>query len=103
MAAAAIPALPAVAAGSGPLGWVVLGGAAVLGGVFLLANQKKRSEKPIAKRDYSNTRKEAYEKAKRAGGGKEPRGPEDHGHGPHYHPGTKHNEHDHYYFPQRRF
>ena len=63
---------------------------------------------PIAKRKTFNTKKEAYEAAKRAGGGKEPRhDPNGHdkvtrnAHGkitntkPHYHPAGSH---DHYYY-----
>lgn len=108
--AAAAAAAPAVAA-SGPVGWIALGVCAVGVGVYLAANNKGgRSNQPIGKRDNSNTRKEAYEKAKRAGGGKEPRGPEKHNDGrpPHFHPRKKGTDkveytHDHYRFPNSQF
>ena len=104
---AAVAAVPvAIATGSNPIGWAIAGGVAIGAGIAWVANeQKKRSEHPPAKRDHSNTRKGAYDKAKKAGNGKEPRGPEDHknGHGPHYHPDKKGHEHDHYYFPKRFF
>lgn len=71
----------------------------------------KRSEFRPAKRKHFKTRKEAYEEAKRAGGGREP---ELHYHSdkpPHYHPNVpkdsgkirlphKAYKHDHYYFPK---
>ena len=63
-----------------------------------------------SRRDKSNTRKKAYEKAKRASKGKEPIH-HPHGHDgnkrPHYHPNVKNpysktphqpNSHDHYYY-----
>ena len=73
--------------------------------------EKERSDDPPAKRYRFNTRKEAYERAKRAGGGKEPDFHND-SRGPHYHPNVpkNHNKnnlphranmHDHYYFPMR--
>jgi hypothetical protein len=100
MEAAAAPV--AFALGSNPVGWVV-GGALVAGAGIMMA--KERSQHPPAKRDRSNTRKEAEEKARRAGNGRPPRGPEDHGHGPHFHPDTDKpgKKHDHYYFPKRFF
>jgi RHS repeat-associated protein len=64
---------------------------------------KTRSEHPPAKRDVSNTKKKAYEKAKRAGKGNEPVNHHDGEHGPHYHPGDgkgKPLNHDHYYYPK---
>lgn len=63
-------------------------------------------------RDHSNTRKQGYEKAKRAsdnnddGSKKEPRGPHKGPFGPHYHPNVDRNDptyHDHYYFPWRMY
>lgn len=69
----------------------------------------KRSEYPPAKRYRFNTRKEAYERAKRAGNGREPILHYQNG-APHYHPNvpTGHTHlphqptfHDHYYFPVR--
>jgi hypothetical protein len=68
---------------------------------------KPRSPYAPARRDRSNTQKEAYEKAKRAGNGKEPIHHTDGEHGPHYHPNvptpknpTPHvpSPHDHYYY-----
>ena len=67
--------------------------------------------KIIAKRYRFNTRKQAYESAKRAGGGKEPDLHRD-SRGPHYHPAVKNkhpstphdvSKHDHYYFPEKQF
>lgn len=102
-AAAAIP-IATAAAGSNPVGWAIAGCAAVAAVALAANGSKKRSSDPIALRNRSATRKEAYEKAKRAGGGREPRGPEDHndGNGPHFHPDvTDRHKHDHYYFPKR--
>jgi hypothetical protein len=71
----------------------------------------ERSPYPPGRRDLSNTKKEAYEKAKRAGGGKEPIHHPGGEYGPHYHPNVKMpNEptpkapspHDHYNYPKRR-
>ncbi len=67
---------------------------------------KKRSNEPIGGRNYSSRKKDAYEKAKRAGDGGEPELDPDDGHGgPHYHPtrGGKRFNHDHYYFPKNQF
>jgi hypothetical protein len=86
--------------------------AAAVTGIIMIANAGKesgnggggrRSPEPPARRDHSNTRKEAFEKAKRAGHGLPPRGPEDHGFGPHFHPKPKdpRKRHDHYHFPKR--
>jgi hypothetical protein len=64
------------------------------------AKKKRSYEEPIGKRDYSSRRKDAYEKAKKAGDGGEPILHPDQGHGPHYHP-TKNGKqfnHDHYFF-----
>jgi hypothetical protein len=69
-------------------------------------NAVKRSyEEPIGKRDYSPRRKQAYEKAKRAGDGGEPKLDPDTGNGPHYHPtrNGKQFNHDHYYFPKNQY
>ena len=71
------------------------------------SNDCERSKNPIAKRYRYNTRKEAYEAAKRAGKGAEPIHHEDGEFGPHFHPDvrmpaeqTPHapNPHDHYYY-----
>ena len=62
-----------------------------------------RSPYPIGKRKYFNTRKEAKEAARRAGGGNEPVNHPDGEHGPHFHPGNgkgKPLNHDHYYYPK---
>ena len=67
--------------------------------------------KIIAKRYRFSTRKRAYEEAKRAGGGREPKFHRD-SRGPHFHPSvdnpysrTPHgaSRHDHYYFPERYY
>ena len=67
----------------------------------------EREIKRIGKRKNFNTKKEAYEEAKRASGGKEPKGPEKHndGHLPHYHSIDKQGNvtHDHFKFPKRFF
>jgi RHS repeat-associated protein len=72
---------------------------------------KPRSKNPPAKRDYSNSKKDAYEKAKRAGKGKEPIHHPNGEHGPHYHPDVPMpkeqtpnmpNPHDHYYYPKSK-
>jgi hypothetical protein len=124
MAAAAIPVFTA----AGPVGWGLAAGVATVAGIIMIANAVKesgggstggaaaagggggadagggrsRSPTPPAKRDFSNTRKEAFEKAKRAGHMLKPRGPEDHGFGPHFHPRLKNfHKHDHYLFPKR--
>lgn len=67
--------------------------------------KKERSEHPIGKRDRSNTKKKAYEKAKRAGNGNEPVNHPNDPNGPHYHPGDgkgKPLNHDHYFYPKHR-
>ena len=112
------------AAALGPVGLAILAGTVLVGvgvGLWIYkANKnkndskekpKERNTNPPAIRDRSNTRKEAYEKAKRAGGGKEPRhNPNGHDGDPrpHYHPDvpnaqrvTPHQptHHDHYYYP----
>ena len=64
----------------------------------------------IGPRIRCNTRKEAYERAKRAGGGKEPDLHKKSEYGPHYHPSVRKQwrdtpksitKHDHYFFPKR--
>jgi hypothetical protein len=128
MAAAAVPLVA-----SNPIGWGIAAATAAVTGVIIIANAVRdspapasgggteragggagtggdggdggrgRSPIPPAKRDYSPTRKEAFDKAKQAGHKLAPRGPEDHGHGPHFHPNVKDalKKHDHYYFPKR--
>jgi hypothetical protein len=76
--------------------------------IYLAKKSGERSEDPIAKRDVSNTRKEAEEKARIAGHGKPSRGPEKHNDGkpPHFHPNLPKDNpksHDHYYFPKSKF
>ena len=76
--------------------------------------QATRSKYPPAIRNHSDTRKDAYEKAKKAGGGKKPIS---HPNGdaenpfPHFHPNVKDSQkttpkvptsHDHYYYPKGR-
>ena len=109
MVAAAIP----VAASSGPVGWTVLGLAAVATGLLFLAKagndkpKKERSSDPIGKRYDHNSRKGGYEHAKRKSGGREPKGPEFHndGHPPHYHSVDEKGKptHHHFRFPKRQF
>jgi hypothetical protein len=83
-----------------------------LGLEWLIRFAADRIPYPPALRNRSSTRKEAYEKAKRAGGGQEPRH-DPNGHGddrrPHFHPDvpnaqrqTPHQPsfHDHYYYPK---
>jgi hypothetical protein len=69
--------------------------------------RKPRSEHRPGFRVPSNTRKEAEERARQAGGGKPPIGPEKHDkYPPHYHPGVPNKDprrHDHYTFPRRYF
>ncbi|KAK2942830.1 hypothetical protein BLNAU_22248 [Blattamonas nauphoetae] len=108
MAAAAVPVMAGVA--SGPVGWAIVGGAALVGGGIWLASEVKknggRSPFPPGIRSDNSSRKEAYEKARQRGGGKEPRGPEKHGNGkPHFHPGDgrKDHQHDHFNFPKGMF
>ena len=71
----------------------------------------KAAHKIPAKRYRFNTKKQAYESAKHAGGGKEPDLHKD-SRGPHYHPAVKNDysktpheasRHDHYYFPERQY
>ncbi|WP_123040478.1 DNRLRE domain-containing protein [Cohnella candidum] len=76
--------------------------------------QKERDPNPPAKRKNFSSKKDAYEAAKKAGNGREPRldGPKD-AKGPHYHPdvpvpkGPKtpkmNTPHDHYYFPRSQW
>ncbi|MBQ3600328.1 MAG: RHS repeat-associated core domain-containing protein, partial [Lachnospiraceae bacterium] len=69
-----------------------------------------RSKNPPARRKRYSSKKEAYEAAKRAGKGKEPRhDPSDPNQDPHYHPNVKNPQrttpkepcsHDHYYYPK---
>lgn len=54
---------------------------------------KKRSKNPPARRQKCNSKKEAYQAAKRAGKGKEPiHHPNNSGQGPHYHPNVNNNQ-----------
>ena len=68
-----------------------------------------RNPNPPAKRHRNNSKKKAYERAKRAGKGKEPNHDYDGRYGPHYHPNVEMpksptpkapNPHDHYYYPK---
>jgi hypothetical protein len=62
-----------------------------------------RSTRRIGLRKRFSSRKEAYESAKRAGNGAEPRLDYNDPRGPHYHPGVPQNHpkaHDHYFFPK---
>ena len=73
---------------------------------------KKRSPYRIGKRKVFKTRKEAYEAAKKAGKGREPRLDYNDPRAPHYHPDVPKGQgpmtpnqpspHDHYYFPKGR-
>ncbi|WKB35666.1 hypothetical protein QS257_19885 [Terrilactibacillus sp. S3-3] len=71
----------------------------------ILRAQKVRSKDRIAKRKRFNTKKKAYEAAKRAGKGKVRHDRDSHGKKkPHYHPDVKGPaKHDHYYYPKRRW
>jgi len=99
----------------------VIGGAVGLGVGIILAEElldfiqdkscpiqnspKDRNPNPIGKRNRSNTKKDAYEKAKKAGKGNEPVNHPDGEHGPHYHPGDENGKplnHDHYNYPKGR-
>ncbi len=63
-----------------------------------------RSQSPPAARNRFNTRKGAYDAAKRAGGGNEPYKDLTGAHGPHFHAGDGRGgrlNHDHYYYPNR--
>ena len=75
------------------------------------ADEKHTAKKP-AKRIRCNTRKEAYEQAKRAGGGKKPISHKNDKNGPHFHPDVRNkysktpksaSSHDHYYYPKRGY
>ncbi|MDR2913262.1 MAG: hypothetical protein LBV74_00250 [Tannerella sp.] len=78
----------------------------------IFASDDHRSQSPPARRDSSDSRKDAYEKAKRTGGDNEPiHHPNGHNNNtrPHYHPDvpnaqrqTPHqpSSHDHYFYPQ---
>jgi hypothetical protein len=71
---------------------------------------KGRDPNRIGKRIRFGSRKEAYEAAKKAGGGKEPRLDYNDPRGPHYHPDVpktpgqmtpnQASPHDHYFFPK---
>ncbi|QUI24760.1 DNRLRE domain-containing protein [Vallitalea pronyensis] len=72
-------------------------------------SNKVRSKNPPAKRNYSKSKKDAYQKAKKAGKGKEPIHHPHGNHGPHYHPDVKTpkhwtpkapNPHDHFNYPR---
>ena len=98
-------AVGAGVAASNPVGWVVAG--VVVAGVVLACAKKGREWKPIAKRVHCKSRKEAYDRAQRAGGGKKPRGPERHPDvSNHFHPNVPKGHpryHDHYFFPESQF
>ncbi|WP_053243619.1 RHS repeat-associated core domain-containing protein [Clostridium sp. DMHC 10] len=68
---------------------------------------KIRSKSPPARRVKCKSRKEAKQRATRAGKGRKPRGPENHGGGWHYHPNVPkaqrttpkgYSSHDHFYY-----
>ena len=100
-----------------PVGWIAIGTVAVAGVVvasvaYAKGKSKGRSVKKPGLRKKYNSKKKAYEAAKKAGGGKEPIKHPKNSHGrndPHFHPRTK-NEysktpkmpsmHDHYYYPR---
>ena len=104
------------------VGWiaaaVVLTGVAIYEGYSIYqdyqtnAKTNERSQNPPAKRDVSSTKKEAYQKAKKAGKGEKPRHDTQHDpQHPHYHPDVSKlrgprgpkapSPHDHYYYPKR--
>ena len=98
-------------------GWgAAIGGAALLDWMMNEGDdqcEKPRSPYPPGKRDKSTNKKDAREKATRAGKGKPPIHHPDGEHGPHYHPDVpmpkpdqvtpnKPNPHDHYYYPKGR-
>lgn len=107
-----------------PIGWVLLGAATVVTVVVIVdevvkyskereaSNSEDRVTSPIGRRNNYNSRKEAREAAKRAGGGKEPIKHPKGSHGnkkAHYHPDVKNkyrltphgpSSHDHYYYPR---
>jgi RHS repeat-associated protein len=108
-----------------PAGWVMIGTSiVVISGVIVInvvgvkddylwkiSNQVHLVTKRTAKRIMSRSRKEAYEKAKRAGKNKEPIHHPNDLNRPHYHPDVSNrysktpnqpNKHDHYYYPKRR-
>jgi hypothetical protein len=71
------------------------------------SSSKQRSESPPAKRVTCKSKKDAYQKAKRAGKGKEPRHDYNDPKGPHYHPNVPNKQritpkgacsHDHYFY-----
>ena len=71
-------------------------------------NSKPRSKSRPARRIRCKSKKEAYERAKRAGKGKEPKHHPNDPHGPHYHPDVQNSQrstpkgpcsHDHYFYP----
>ena len=110
-----------------PVGWVAIGVTAVIVtavtvGVHYAANHsvtatesktnaQERSQYPTARRNNYNTKKEAKEAAKRAGGGKPPKHHPKGCHGnkcSHYHPDVSATQrltphcpccHDHYFYP----
>ena len=74
-------------------------------------NSKERSKFPPAPRIRHDSKKDAYQEAKRRGGGKEPIHHPQGEHGPHYHPDAKQPEnwtpkvptpHEHHYYPSGR-
>ena len=71
-------------------------------------DSKPRSKSRPARRIRCKSKKEAYERAKRAGKGAEPEHHPNDPHGPHYHPNVKNSQrttpkgpcsHDHYFYP----
>jgi len=103
---------------------LAIGGAAAIDWIFFNeedscptegeeTSKKERSEYPPAKRRQFDSKKDAREAAKRAGGGKEPIHHPHGKHGPHYHPDVPMpkpdkvtpkmpNPHDHYYYPKSK-
>ena len=104
-----------------PVGVVVVGIVVVVGVVYTAVTYAKTDDEsntdgritsPIGRRNTYNTRKKAYEAAKKAGGGKEPRH-DPNGHDDdnraHFHPDVPNkyrrtpkgiSKHDHYYYPR---
>lgn len=76
--------------------------------ISVSSTTKQRIKNPPERRKRFKSRKEAYQKAKRAGKGKEPiKHTNDQGQDPHYHPDVKNSQrttpkspsfHDHYYY-----
>ena len=111
----------AIASVAAPVAVAVVGTVVVVGAIYIAAEYVKskddsdkdgRITSPIGRRNTYNTRKKAYEAAKRAGGGKEPRH-DPNGHDddnrPHFHPNVPNkfretpkgvSSHDHYFYPR---